>query len=375
MPTLSACGYAFDHMKDIFGYAFCIFLTSDGEEIILSNVFFDVVMKAFADANIDYFKLPPSATSVHQVADVADTFRDTKTGIRHTTKTGTDTVDDHHMNSMKNTFAEFKLKFPTFNISNDHRVKIAEGVCKISFVLRNKYHTMQKMQLGFIRCGQHVPHTKPGELTVNYELMMSKCTKVCIAEELAVMRECKQIVVDEFRLNGHVSSAFPDGLQIANDPADTVRDNLGLARRDCFLVTHAASKSWYDEYTRRRRAVTDPILIALNKRIAAATKRVEKKLKSDRAKAERARLAQEKKDRHAGMTKPAIAKERADEAKERKRIKDEKAAKAMAAFESDCDLLEVDEMATIVARVNGATEAELAAVLEEEAAPEEQQEE
>lgn len=62
--------------------------------------------------------------------------------------------------------------------------------------------------------------------------------------------------------------------------------------------------------TRRRRAVTDPILIALNKRIAAATKRVEKKLKSDRAKAERARLAQEKKDRHAGMTKPAIAKER-----------------------------------------------------------------
>lgn len=47
----------------------------------------------------------------------------------------------------------------------------------------------------------------------------------------------------------------------------------------------------------------------------------------------------------------------------------------MAAFESDCDLLEVDEMATIVARVNGATEAELAAVLEEEAAPEEQQEE
>lgn len=306
-------------------------------------------MKAYEDGNIDYFKLPPSATSVHQAADVADTFRDTKTGIRHTTKTGTDTIDDHLLNSIKNTFVQFKLEFPSVVISSELKTKIAEGMSKITFVLRNKYHTTQKMQLGFIRCGQHVPHTKPGELTVNYELMMSKCTKACIAEELAVMRDCRQMVIDEFRLNGYVSSAFLDELHIANDPADTVRDDLGLARRDCFLVTHAASKPWYDAYTRRRRALTDPILIALNKRIAAAKKSVEKKLKMERSKAETLRRAEEKKQRHAGMTKAEVAAEKALEAKERKRVKTEKEAKTKKDFDESVDLLEDCEYATIVA--------------------------
>jgi len=326
------------------------------------------LLDLFEAVNIDYFKIAPSSTNVHQPCDVSTNFRDVKTGLKMVLKKGIDTsVSSTVAAPMAKVFQEFKQAYPNI-LSDALRKKMVGGIEKIHWVLSEKYFTGGKARKGFVECGQHIPGTKPGELSVDYDLMMSKCMRVILEDEFADMKAKKELVVDEFRLHGRVSTQFLDDLGIPSHPSDTVRDDLALCRQDCLLVTHASSQAWYAEYQRKRREATDPVLINLRKRIDKAEKRLRKKYNLELAKEARERAKEEKKVRHSTMIKAEIRKEADDIRKQKKLVQTAKDDLKAAEDEESFDLLGEEAVARIRGEVYQAMVDDLDREIEDEEA-------
>jgi hypothetical protein len=241
IPTLEICKDMYCESRES-AAAQDIFFSTDGEAIILNEAFDSHVLNLFDRNNVTYGKNGPSATSKTQAADVADTFRDWKTGLRYHTAQGTDTHNSLLQNHLDGAFSEFRSEFPDVEISAPQKTKIKHAVEKIVFVLRSKYVTPEKIVEGFIRTGQHVRRSVSGKSTVNYDLMMGlTLAKGITKEEMEHMRDKRPDVIEEFRKNGRVETPFLDKLEIVASPDAKNRDDLTLCQQDCQIITHEAT--------------------------------------------------------------------------------------------------------------------------------------
>jgi hypothetical protein len=210
-------------------------LTTDGEAIILNQAFEESVILAFVNALIDYLKLGPSTTSIHQANDVASTFKDMKKGIVTITKSPTKLISNPtlHM-KLSLSFEDLKKDFVMVDISSAYKEKIIQGVLKIIHLMKAGYVTGEKMIRGFIDCGQHVADAVRGEArTVDYDKIMSKCMQDISSEHALELKSHIGDVGKEFLDKGCVSTEFLDKLGVVSDPPDApIRNNLVLCNHN-----------------------------------------------------------------------------------------------------------------------------------------------
>jgi len=312
-----------------------VFYCSDGEDVILQQSLQPDALEGFRNANIDYLKLAPSATNVHQPNNVATTFRDIKTGLKTMTKKAISCEFSPLRQSLTTAFDHFKATFPSVQLSSPMKEKMIVGAMKVVKVMNQKYFTAEKVQQGFINCGFHVLNSAPGAPTVDYELIMSKCSYTVVPEEIEHMRAVRYQVVDEFLRTGYASTQFLDDLEVARDPSAPTRDENILSKQDCVLITHEDTIEKQAALREQKRVATDPVLIAQRKEQENSTKEYEKKLKAQQKKRGTAMTALAKKQRYATMSKAAIAAEKRGE----KRLKQVEKRKKLREAKRDRDAL------------------------------------
>lgn len=238
IPTMQSCRDAHDE-PDSSGEAARIFFSTDGEAVIMQEVFDPDILQRLEFVRCDMVKGGPSATSRHQACDVMVVFRDVKTGLKYHALIGTDTTNETLRRHMKVMCKEFEEEF-SIELPQPLREKILLACEKITFVMRDKYVTPSKIAKGFVDCGQHVLGAGPGMSTVSYDRIMSASLSTDITvEEFDRMREMRPLVIAKFIEDGRVLNTYLDELGIVADPSATDRDNLTLCRQDCQLITHA----------------------------------------------------------------------------------------------------------------------------------------
>lgn len=151
--------------------------STDGELIILLHAFDQDVIDAFNSVFAHYAKGPPSATSVHQPADVRANFRSIKTGIKEVDKKNKQFHNSTLEANINEAISAMKKEFTSVALSALKMRKIVEGLQKIVFVMRDGYLTSAEAAQGFVKCGQHILIPAEGDttgITVDYDRIMSK---------------------------------------------------------------------------------------------------------------------------------------------------------------------------------------------------------
>ncbi|KAJ1393952.1 hypothetical protein B484DRAFT_472871, partial [Ochromonadaceae sp. CCMP2298] len=269
------------------------------------------------EALIDYIKNGPSCSSKTQSADVSPNFRDWKTGLDYATKNPekcrckNPTLRKH----MELCFKELKEKHPHITLESDYKEKIVHVVEKVTWAMRNKYVTAEKIVTGFVDCGQHVVEADvdKGELTCDFDKMMA-ChlnvgSRLLKPAELDHMKLQAPEVIAEFKKpGGRITDVFLDSLGIAVNPDAPLRDELTLCRQHCCLITgddtverHAAAEAKQSaayaklaETAAEKQRMQDPVYAAEKKKVDDAGKLLLKQQKSDQLKMDKeARLQAE----------------------------------------------------------------------------------
>jgi hypothetical protein len=214
--------------------------STDGEAIVLHEAFDTEILAGFRSAMTDYLKNGPSSTSIHQACDVSPAFRDFKKGLKTVASRGMSTKNLTLEMHLKQAFTEFSFAFPLIDLSNKLKDKIVCACEKIVYVMQAAYVTPKKIITGFEECGQHIRDTAPGESTVDYDKIISKCILIdkLTDTELNTMRNEKHAVQQQFINNGSVTNSFLDEHKIPKAEANTNRDNFTISRGDTQVITH-----------------------------------------------------------------------------------------------------------------------------------------
>ncbi len=145
--------------------------------------------------DIDYVKLPPSATSEHQANDVASTFKDLKKGIETITKNPSKKLSYPTIRqSLQKAFGDLKALHPSLEISADYIGKICDAMIKLVCIMKSNYVTAEKMIRGFTDCGQHVEDAEHGKSpTVDYDKVMKRCYQEVTEDQKQCMKDNREI--------------------------------------------------------------------------------------------------------------------------------------------------------------------------------------
>ncbi len=166
------------------------FLSSDSEDIIISQCFNSEVRKAFQDSCINYARIGASLTSIHQAADRQRTFLASKKFVRdiRLTDSVNRLVQDIDLEFFTAAFGRFKEAFPAVSLSDAQIEKLVSGLItiKLSFC---EVVTTQMIQKGFECCGQHTNPKVPTDPSISFETMMRQCKRVISIDQLKLMKE------------------------------------------------------------------------------------------------------------------------------------------------------------------------------------------
>lgn len=339
-----------------------MFLSSDGEAIILQEAFSEELIGEYNSLGIDQVKHGPTMTADHQSSDVADTFRDVKMGNKMASKKRKDSSNPTLNKNLLKYFAEFKISFPSSEPSAYLKAKIIQAISQLVFVFKDKYFTADKIREGFVRCGQHIKAADPekGESTVDYDKIMSRTRAVCSDAEMATMKDNLPAVVAEMRRAGRVTNDFLDGLGIPIDHTASSRDELVLCRQDAQLITHTETIQRYQDYQAEKLHRSNPANIALKKQLADAKRLVSRKLKETSAlqtkevkKAAQAQAAAVEKARKSLLSPKQRRDEMAAQRSAKLRAKEATAEAQQAAYDRAIDLLGEDLVAELHTQVAG----------------------
>lgn len=121
-------------------------MTSDGEAVVLHQMYDESVMNLFQEISIDYVKLGPSATSKEQAWDVGTIFRDGKKSLKYMTDHNIDPVTPTLSNNIKAYFIHLKFAFPGIvDLTTDFINKVVFAICTVTHIL-NKDCKKYKME-------------------------------------------------------------------------------------------------------------------------------------------------------------------------------------------------------------------------------------
>jgi hypothetical protein len=293
VPTIAESNIAHaKHLHTSDGAPFTNHFSTDGEDIILSNIYTnDAVQRAFANHNITYSRVGVGTTGIHNACDRAYTFRETKSAVRKCRKQNKSVTNELLEETMPTAFSALQEEYPSVQISSLFKKNIIDG---LSILMYAYQHTMtpDMVKRGFSVCGQHVPKDEHGH-TVSFDIMMNQCYTDIPAEYLDIMRAKTSELSQVLLANGMVTWQDMDRAGILSVPQSINRDALTHIRHWSEIVSHKEVIQRYAEEQQRR----DPVFIAQQReeeQARAYLNRLEgEQLKKERA-AEKRRLESER---------------------------------------------------------------------------------
>ncbi len=96
------------------------FVSTDSEDIIISQAFEDTVRKSLVDNQIAYARIGASLTSIHQASDRQRTFLETKRFVKNAHKSSQKFSGSNHFTTRKNLAAAFLnllTKYPNASVT------------------------------------------------------------------------------------------------------------------------------------------------------------------------------------------------------------------------------------------------------------------
>lgn len=322
-------------LQNEFGEPARMFISSDGELVILKEVFNEELLDQYAQLNVDQMKHAPSRTDDYQANDKSPNFMNMKAGVAKAKRNSVDTTDAVLHRNLVRYMSVLKESFPNAAPSSALQTKLFDAIMCLVHIFKEKYFTPSKIRKGFEDSGEHVANTHPerGECTVNYELVMAKTDSKRTPAELQKMKESVPLVVAEMHRTGRASNAFLDSINIPKDAHAKDRDVLVLDKQDAQLITHKDTVERYKAYEARKELLKDPVHVALDKRLAKAAKMIVaqekatvKKAKAAEAKQIALQKKEEEKQRKKGLTQAEIRQEaaaRKQEKEDKKKRDDE----------------------------------------------------
>lgn len=240
IPTFEACR-EHHNILDSDNDSMNMFFTTDGEAVIMQEAFDAMVLAELRRVQTDMGKGGPGSTSRWQALDRGVIFRDYKCGLTYITKSGVDTGNETLARYLSEMWGVYSTQFPSLPpLTAAYKKKVVCACEKITYTMRAKYVTPEKISQSFIACGQHVKSVAPGQSNVSYDRIMGDSLAEGITdEEFAHMRTQRPLVIAKFKEEGRVLNTFLDELGIVASEGATDRDDLTLCRQDCQLITHA----------------------------------------------------------------------------------------------------------------------------------------
>ena len=252
--------------QNLDGSALRIWVTLDGEAIILNELFEQEVLDIFAQQNIDVGKVPGGTTAINQASDAAPVFRACKKGMDTVTKNETDVSDPELAATIYAHIVELERRRSTdskkLKLTPSHKKKIIYGIERIVYVLKN-YLKLQHIADGFEISGQH---------PVSFEKVMNQCYTKLHSEDYEVMKQNAEQHIDSFRLTGRLTNDVMDEAGIWKCDGFTSRDDRALSYQGAVLVTSKDTIQRYVNYKQIQEDNHNPAIIAQRKELAKALK-------------------------------------------------------------------------------------------------------
>lgn len=311
------------------------FLSSDSEDIVISQCFNAEVRQAFQDSSINYARIGASLTSIHQAADRQRTFLASKRFVKdiRVTDNINRLVQDIDLDFFTAAFVSFKHAFPDVSLPDAQIEKLVSGLItiKLSFC---EVVTTQMIQKGFECCGQHTNPKVPTDPSISFETMMRQCKRVISIEQLQLMKalapELSGIILDKGTVT--LEDLTSRGIEVV-DGVTKDRPLFSHIHHWAEVVTNDTVANSYNEEQRAKsaEAIEENRAIAVLQSAKSRAERQQKKA-SDKEIQEAQKLLEKEaeKERWASLTKAQQLQEQAEkktqrEAAKRKREEDQKA--------------------------------------------------
>ena len=340
LPTINISRNTYNY-RNIDGSVMHYVLSSDGENVALEAGMDGEIRDQMNKSYIDFIKLSPSTSGIHQANDRAPTFRSVKDGMDNLARNGVNLSENTVLeDSIKEAYQSLSVKYPHAKETAEFIRKIYRGCLKLVYVFKGKYLKEDHIKQGFTVTGPHreTPSPVPSDpllrgldqSSVDYDRILDQAYCEFPTEERQRMKEAMPSMITELLANGKISNQFMDSLNIMQALNHYDRDELVLNRQYARILTHDNVAGQFDNYLMERFIRTDPVEIAKRKERGAAQKLLDQWNK----KQDKIRRDQEAKvteaERVAGLT-PA-EKKRDQEGKkrvaaEKKRLNAEKKAK------------------------------------------------
>ena len=323
------------------------FFSTDGEDIIISNGYSDIIRDAMRSHLIDWGRVGASMTAIANSCDRAHTFRDTKRQSRIIRRNQIDISNEVLQRSMREAFAGLKAAYPSINVTSGFIANIIEG----TEVLVHAYkHAMTPAEIrrSFKCCGQHCePIPDKGNITVDFTNLMAQCYTNFTSEEMTHMEAQTIPLALKIQSHGTVTWKDMDEAGIPKHVNSIDRTNLTHIRHWSEIINHPDVVARYDEEQLRK----SPAEVQRKKDENEASKRqaqavklarslLSKEAKAAQTKAKKAEERQTEKIRFAALS-PA---EQAREKKEKSDIRNSKNAAKRATILAATQLVEANAM-------------------------------
>jgi hypothetical protein len=267
-------------------------VTSDGEAVILWQSIDPEVVSAFKENQSDLGKGGPSATAVQQPCDVSTEFEDLKAGVKVAIKNDTDVTNEVLKEALKKYWFDLDIYLKSICTSysenpkplpSSMKDKIFRGLEIIVYVMQNGYMTPSKARQGFTRVGFHTTERLEDPIlgyensTVDFDIIMRQCYKAISTETVAYIKLHAPELIRCFHVKGKLKRADYEAVgiwqRLENENFIVLnRDDKVIWQQHAQLMTHNETVAIWTQYRLGR----DPITLAANAAIAAATRAAEK---------------------------------------------------------------------------------------------------
>jgi len=215
------------------------FVSSDGEAIVLDEVFAAIVQKLLNTTGIQMGKIPASCSGILQPSDVSPLFRAAKQKLKSQLQKHlggrNSTIERLIINSINELMKKHQVEF-----SAEQKLKTSQGAVAIV----NAIAEVQRPRIiakGFLDCGEH---------PLNLEKMMKQCYTEVSPQILEIMRNATPGDVAFFLQHGHLTEAqmTKSGIPIYDEERSTPRDESVLHHQRAVLITHDATRERRQDY-------------------------------------------------------------------------------------------------------------------------------
>lgn len=252
------------------------FYSTDGEDIIIRNIYQDSLREKFKDARIDYGRVGAGQTGIHNACDRMWLFRETKAKVRKARQQQRDCYDEILSKEMDALFDEYNQEYESCPLSSTYRNNLIKG---LEVLLWAFSHTMTRdcIRWGFEVCGQHKRVPDPSGNTISFERMMYQCYTDIKVSDMELMKAAIPELSEKVRQHGTLSWEDMNDANIPTSDTSIDRSKLNHIRHWAEIVT-------CDEVVERfhaEQATNDPAVLAEKKKLESARKLLAKKAEDD----------------------------------------------------------------------------------------------